>query len=66
MKDKTAVERRSKLKEHIQGCVKEFKGATCSKIFATASCLLIGFKKEAMKTFTPKKTIRHTEVRTER
>lgn len=62
MKQNTAMERQGKLKEHISGCVREFKGATCTKVFAAASCLMLGFKQEAMKSFTPKVLARHTEL----
>lgn len=58
-----AQEKRTKFKNHINGCIHEFKGHSCKKVFQVFFCLQLGFKKEMQKAFTPMKKIpAHTEL----
>lgn len=50
-------------KDHIDGCVNEFKGHSCDKIFKVFLCLELGYKKEVQKAFKVRKSIpSHTEL----
>lgn len=57
-------EKQERFRDHVNGCVKEFKGHSCMKVFQIFSCLQLGFKKEVQAAFKAKKKILHTEVRT--
>ncbi|XP_063710126.1 general odorant-binding protein 99a-like [Culicoides brevitarsis] len=53
-----------KFMEHIEGCINEFKGHSCDKIFKVFLCLELGYKKEVQRALRASKTAvaAHTEL----
>lgn len=55
--------KKPKFKDHIDGCINEFKGHSCDKIFKVFLCLELGYKKEVQKALrVPRAIPSHTEL----